>query len=295
LDPLAPLSWRRLTLWPDGLGSALNHALHTDPAQAATLTEIATNDVLPAFAVLRPGRSDSVAVEVASRSIREALGARQLEQGMLRLNYALNPLAPCESPLLASRWVVRLGDLLPALEIAATGPLRATLPPIDRHVVAFIGMRRDDRTPADLGRLASLATPGDPMSQLRLLARLQQYTHPEKLPALTAWMAELINPATAKFHSHSRRSKLAERLAELAPGGMLPALVALLDDPQKLFSDQGGYEAAIARGAQIDAELEAIGSTNPPRRIAAAKTAHDVTNGISLAVCGLALAAAAFL
>jgi hypothetical protein len=293
LDPLAPLSWRRLALWPDGLGGALNQALQSDPAQALVIAEIAAADVPLAFGQVRRARTDIHALEVASRVIKTCLGARTLEQGMLRLNYALNPLAPCQSPFLARHWVVRLGDLLPALEAAATEPQRAALPPIDRHIVAFIGVRRDERTPPELSQLASQVALDDPLSQLRLLALLQHYTNPGKLPALTGWMAEIVAPAAAKFHSHTSRIKLAERVAELGLGGMLPPLVALLDDSAKLAADSAAYDAAIARGAQIDAELAAI--AHSPRRAYALKTAHDVTSGISLAACGVALAVAAFL
>ena len=295
LDPLAPLTWRRLALWPDGLGAALNHALHTDPAQAGLLTEIAANDVLSAFAAIRPQRSDTVAAEGTTRVIRTALGGRQMDQGALRLNFTLNALAPCESPLLAGQWVARLGDLLPALESAAAGPLRSSSTPVDRHIAAFIGIRRDDRAPADLSRLANLANPADPMSQLRLLARLQAHCHPDRLPALTSWLAELVAPEMVKFHSKARRTEPATRIAALTPGGMLPALVAVLDDPRNLATDVGDYEAAVIRGAEIDAELASIGTADPRRRDAALRSAHDITNGISLAACGLALAAAAFL
>jgi hypothetical protein len=295
LDPFAPMSWRRLTLWPDGLGEALNHALHTDPAQALALTEIASTEVPVAFGMMRPERSDIAVLRADARLVRTLLGARLPEHGALRLNYALNPMVPCASPLLAGQWVAKLNDLLPALETAANGPLRATLPPVDRHIVAFIGVRRDERGQTDLGQLATLAASNEPMALLRLLGRLQQYTHPGKLPALTAWMAEVVGGATAKFQSVSRRKALSERLAELAKAGLLPPLAALLDDQAKLNADAGGYQAAIARAAQIDATLEALDAAAAPREAAAFKTARDVTSGISLAACGLALAASVFL
>jgi hypothetical protein len=295
LDPLAPLSWRGLTLWPDALGPALNHALNTDPAQAVALTELATDEVALSFGQLRPERSDIAGLRTEARFIRTCVGARPPEQATLRLNYALNALAPCESPLVAGRWVARLSDLLPALEIVAAGPLRTKLPPLDRHIVAFIGIRRDERTQSDLGPLSNLATPGDAMSQLRLLARLQQYTHPEKLPALTAWMAEIVAPATAKFHSQSHRKRLAVQVAEMAKGGWLAPLAVLLDDPAGAASDDNGQQAAIARGAEIDAELRNIEATMEPRRLAAVAVAQNITTGISLAACGLALAASVFL
>jgi hypothetical protein len=295
LDPLAPLSWRKLAIWPDGLGAALNQALHASPVQAIALAEIASAEVPLAQGVLRPDRSDMNALKADARQQRPFLNTRPPETGTLRLNYALNPLAPCESPLLAGRWVTRLADLLPAMEIAASGPLRGKLPPVDRHIAAFVSVRRDERAQADLGQLASAVTPGDPIQQLRLLARLQERTHPEPLPALTAWMAEVVAPTTASFHSQGRRTRLAERLVELGRGGQLPPLVALLDDPPAHASDRSGRQIAVERGAAIDAELEALKADILSRQVTARRVGHDVTSGISLLVCGVALAAALFL
>ena len=45
LDPLAPLVWQSAILWPNGLGPALDHAMHHAPGQLATLAEIALDGV----------------------------------------------------------------------------------------------------------------------------------------------------------------------------------------------------------------------------------------------------------
>lgn len=295
LDPLAPLAWRKLAIWPDGLGAALNQALHASPVQAIALAEIATAEIALMLGPLRPDRSDMNALRAEARLHRPFVAIKPPEAATLRLGYALNPLAPCESPLLAGRWVTRLPDLLPALEAAASGPLRAKLPPVDRHIAAFVSVRRDERAQADLGQLASAVTAGDPMSQLRLVARLQERTHPEPLPALAGWMADIVAPTTVSFHSQGRRTRLAERLAELGRGGQLPPLAALLDDPPSHASDRSGRQIAVERGAAIDVQLEALREDILSRQQTARRVGHDVTSGVSLLVCGVALAAALFL
>ena len=295
LDPLAPLAWRRLALWPDGLGAALNQALHAGSAQAGALAEIAMADVAMSFGLLRRDRSDMALLREESRKINAMLSARQPESAALRLSYALNPLAPCESPLLAGRWVACLADLLPALEIAAAGPLRGKQPPVDRHVTAFVAMRRDERTQGEFGLLANAAATGDVTAQLRLLARLQERTHPGELPALTAWLAELVAPLTHKFHGNGRRAQVAERLADLGRLGRLPPLLTLLDDRDALAADAAGHRSAMARGAAIDVELRDIEKRMKATRVAAEKTALNLASGASLAACGVALAAAMFL
>lgn len=295
LDPLAPLAWRRLALWPDGLGPALNQALQTDPAQALALTEIVTAEVPLAYGPLRPGRSDMARLKAEARRMQPFAAVKPQQLAALRLNYALNPLAPCESPLLAGRWVYRLADILPALERAAAGPLRTKALPVDRHIAAFVAARRDERAQADLGALANLAAPADALAQLRLLARLQERTQPGKLPALTEWMAEAVMPATAKFQSQTRREAFAKSMAEVGKSGMLPTLASLVEDQQALTADKSGHQSAINRGIEIDIEMRALQEALAPRQRAAVKMSHDITSSISLAACGLALAAAVFL
>ena len=295
LDPMAPLSWRKMALWPNGLGAALNQALHASPLLAVALAEIVSAEVPLAHGALRPERADMQALKADARVQRPLLTAKPVESGTLRLSAVLNPLAPCESPLLAGRWVTRLNDLMPALEVAAAGPLRGKLPPVDRHITAFVAVRRDERAQADLGQLASAVTPSDPMQQLRLLARLQERTYPEPLPALTAWMTEAVGSTTAGFYSQGRRTQLAERLAELGKAGQLPPIVALLDDPATHANDRSGRQAAMERGAAIAAEIEALKADILSRQQTARRVGHDVTSGLSLLVCGVALAAALFL
>src|SRR4029077_6468916 len=110
--------------------------------------------------------------------------------GAMRLTYLLNPLLPCASPLMGSRWVTRLAELLPALEDAAGRVDRKQSVPIDPHVAAFVSARLERRWDGEWSGLAGGGGAGGScLAQLRLLSQLQSRFHAQPLPALAAWLA----------------------------------------------------------------------------------------------------------
>ena len=54
LDPLAPLCWHGVALWPDGIGPALAAAEDTDPELVARFEEVISLEVVGSWAAIRP-------------------------------------------------------------------------------------------------------------------------------------------------------------------------------------------------------------------------------------------------
>ncbi len=294
LDPLAPMVWRSGILWPDGLGPALDHALHHAPGQVDSLVEIVLDDISRAWADRRvSGREGPASLRLETRDVHSWLLAGR-SGGTLRLAYMLNPLAPCESPLTAGHWITRLPELLPALEATAARSPRKDQPLVDSHIVAFVAARRDERLDTDIGRLAGAVGPADLFSQLRLLAALQTKLVRGALPHLSRWAAEAIRPRLDSFNSRSRRVRLEERLKQLGEAGQLPDLVALLDDQPEQSQDQEGLRAARARLITIDATLAQLQTAAGTRAKEAKQIAYEVAGGVGLVACVVALGFAVF-
>ena len=293
LDPTAPLTWRSFSLWPDGLGPALDHALHHQPDQVEALREIAVRQVIPIWAEERTAR-DAFTVRLEAKDIMAWAQAGQGEGGALRLTYMLNPLASCESPLLGRQWVTRLSELLPALELTAKHLAQDNSPLVDTYLAAFIIARRDERLDVDLSQLSGALSPTDAMSHLRLLARLQQKVHRGELPALSKWAAAVAKPLLDVFSSRSRRDRLAAALEEMAGAGHLSPIVALMDNPAELASDEQGLVAAKLRLQTIESTLKTLQRTAAARPRQAKRTAQEVAGAISLMACVVALAIAVF-
>ena len=295
LDPLAPLAWRGIALWPDGLGMALAEAQAADsPAARALLMELVSLEAAGSWASTRPDRCDAALVRAAVRAQRAWMLGRGAS-GRARLAYALNPLLPCASPLLAGRWVARLLDLPAALEAVAATVDRKLVAPIDAHIADFIAARSerhlDLQESADPRDAASGLAFGIP--QLRLLAQVQTRYHQGKLPGLAAWVAAQAPPLIAGWASRSRRAAIDKRLQDLATAGYLAPMLAVIEDPDGRDADAGAARLAAAELERIDTELAGIAEGGAARDEMALRFGQEIAAGVGLTVLATVLAIAA--
>jgi hypothetical protein len=291
IDPLAPLCWRGIAVWPNGIGPALAVAQANAPEVLGRLEEIIVREEAANWAALRADRCDVGMLRVDARQQHSWLQRRGQGGDVPRLAYLLNPLMPCASPLLAGRWVARLVDLLPALEAVAGRADRPPADPVDAHVAAFIAARLERRMDQEL-----MANPGSVaafLAQLRTLAQLQSRTGPRPLPALAGWLATRAGPVMATWRNRERRTAIEQRLQPLAAAGYLAPMLQLLDDPGARSADAREAQEAAAALAAVDAELAHISSGTPGRAATATRLGQEIAAGCGLAALAAALVVAA--
>lgn len=289
IDPLAPLCWRGVMLWPDGLGPLLA-AAQGNPGLESNLEELVITEAAAAWAMLRPERCDVAMLRLETRQQRAWLGTRGPAGGLPRLAYVLNPLLPCGSPLFSGRWISRLSELPAAIEAAIGANPKAV--PLDAHIAAFIAAHGDSRLEAETNTLGGTAQNPIGLPELRLLAQLQLRYVPRPLPALAAWIAGAAAPMVALWNNRPRRRELTDSLRSLAKAGMLIPMLALLEDPPGRIADMNGAKLAAAELSRIDAELQAIAAGSEDRRGNAARIGQEVAAGLGLAALATMLALA---
>lgn len=293
LDPLAPLCWRGLALWPDGMGTALAVAQGNSEV-AARLEEIIIGEEAGNWATLRTDRCDSSVLRVEARQQRSWLQHRARDGGMQRLTYLMNPLLPCASPLLEGHWVLGLPDLLPALEAAAGRVDHRQTEPIDPQIGAFVAARLERRMDKELAAHGESADGAVLLAQLRILAQLQSRFRGGPLPALAAWLAARAGPVLATLRNRARRAAMEERLRTVTAAGYLGPMVQVLEDPAGRTDDaREAREAALGLHG-IDAELARIATGSAQRAALAARIGQEVAAGFGLAALAAVLAVAAF-
>lgn len=289
LDPLAPLSWRGLRLFPDGLGAV---AAAATGMREKAIEDLVRLDAIYTWAEVRGARCDPQALGREARQLRLWLAERGWAGGMARLRYSLLPLLACRSPLLAGRLVVTQGELLAALEEAAPRANAAQASPVDREIGAFLAARSDGRPEAELAALAA----GDKdaaLAPLRLLARLaprRRGAEAPRFPALASWLVDRARPATQALHSRVRREHLAARVAELVETGDLPGLLTTLDDEAARQTDQNEASRVVARQRAIEAEIATLVSGRASRREWARVTALEAVQAAAAGAVVMALA-----
>jgi hypothetical protein len=282
LDPLAPLIWRGIALFPDGLATALVQAAASgQTGTVAALEEVLIQDVTAAWLAGRVPRPEYTRMQQDVRDWRDWLSTRGVTGGMPRVLYGGNPLLGCTSPILGGRVVARLVDLLPALEDAAATADRKR-PPIDTHIAAFIAARADQAMMLEANRLSGFASPEDRLAVISLFCRMQQRHYPEKLPRLAGWILESGLAELASWRSLPTRKALQEKLSALAAKGAIAPMLELLQDSQAKARDAAGALAAARRVAEIDAMLENLRGGGERRADQARQTGIEIATGLSL-------------
>ncbi len=294
LDPLAPLCWRGLAIWPDGIGTTLAAAQGSDPDVILRMEEIILREEAGTWAAMRPDRCDFAVLRVEARQQHSWLQQRGRGSGVQRLVYLLNPLMPCASPLMGNRWVSRLVDLLPALEETAGRVDHRQTEPVDMHVAAFISARLERRMDKELTEQVNGGPAGAAsLAQLRALAQLQSRFHIPPLPGLAAWLAAQAGPVLASWRNRERRAAVAERLKTQVQAGYLVPMLQTLEDPVGRSADAREAQEAALKVHQIEAELGQIARGTTARGIAGSRLGQEIAAGLGLAALAAALAVAA--
>ncbi len=294
IDPLAPLFWRGVALWPDGLGPLLAAGQAEDSALCESLTDLIAHDGVASWAAQRVERCDEVMLRVEGRVQRDSLLIKGPSGGLPRLIYSLNPMLPCASPLVGGAWVHRLQDIPPALDATAHGvdPARD---PLDPHLVAFIAARAErglDREVNGLNGRLDEAT--RLLAQLRLLAALQSRYWPSPLPSLAAWIVARASPLVTLWHNRDRREEIAAALNTLAVAGFLTPILSLIEDPAARTADQQGAIDATVQLSRIDAELAQIENGAEGRLAQAERIGQEIAAAAGLTALAATLVLAAF-
>ena len=278
LEPLAPVIWRGDALWPDGFATALAAA---DAAAAVTLREIVEHDVFAQWANSHPHRTDGPALRQLTTEWLALLMTRGVMGGLRRLLYALNPRLACASPLLAGRPVLRIGDVLPALE-AASGRADRRVPPLDADIVAYVAAHSDAALRTDLAGLITLAGEAERPLMLRMFTRLQTRLELGPLPGLAAWIHESGLTGLDRWRSRTTKAALARRVATLVSAGQLAPLSGAVEDPVAFLADAAGARLAAEKIARLQQKLHDSEQNAAKRIHDARRLAHDLAAGTGL-------------
>ncbi len=302
LDPLAPMCWRGLCFWLDAIGPALAVARvrseRTHPGAVAPILEDAiAADMIGQWALQRDSNGGSHATREEFRLVRGWLQKRGAAGGPRRLFYGLNPLSPCDSPILSGpwggHWVATMADLVPALDAAmAANP---TGEPIDAEILAFVAARSDRHIEKDINILDGTRDAEDRLlSVLRLLSEFQARFHPYPTLALAAWTVRETPPLLARWQNPRRRAAITERLRGLSAVGILTPMFALLQDTASLEVDRSEVQAVESELARLDLALKGIEGGSQARAAMASRIGQEIAAGLGLTALALALLAAAF-
>jgi hypothetical protein len=282
LDPLAPFHWRGLTFWPDALGALLAASIaQRDTTQR--IEEIIDTEAVVAWAEARPERCDPLTLRPEARRLRLWLTTRGLTGQLPRVLYGLNPALPCRSPLVGGAVVMRLADLLQALEQTASHAERRQGLPADPQLMSYIAAHGEHRLDSELSVFANCPASELPVALLRVFAGIQITTDTSHLPNLTAWLAAVCADRVEQWRGRHNRKRLATGLKQRAEAGMLSAMLDLLEDRSGRAQDRANAEQAATMLRRIEQELAQIEAGSETRAVRARGLAYETIGAVALA------------
>ncbi len=290
LDPLAPLVWRGIAFWPDGLGSML-----AEGDALAPMAEMIDLEAIALWASCRPGRESSAALSMEARRLRALAQRGGIGGGLKRLGYILNPLLPCRSPLVGEAVAVTLPALLAALDEAGGKADRRGDLPMDAEIAAFVLARAPGGLESHLARLApATQMPEKALISLRIFASLSASMRAGPWPGLARWLGEAAAPLLGRWKERSRRKAVEQQLSALAERGDLAAMLTVIEDPVARARDTQGLKEARRSLDGIDDELARIAAGAPLRAEKARHLGQEIAAGAGLAAVALMLVMMAF-
>ena len=297
LDPEGPIRYKSFAATLDGFGPALAEAMTEGSGEAIQIAGQVIASGLAARSIEeRPdGRTRLATFHSSFIKLEAMLRDRGRGYGVERCLYELNPSLPCQSPLLDGRWAENLDSLLAGLEAAAKSH-DPKVSPLDRHVAAFIGSRLTIRDQEQLQALGSTTADSgrDAIAALTVLALVQQRSSVPKLPNLTRWLAARLTTAAENLRNRGLRRQFKQDIAVAASNGSLARLFHVATDPVRTRRDRQGFSRAVARRAQIRAEIARIDKQDDAPQAIAEYYGHRIATGAAYLLLAISVFGFAF-
>lgn len=280
LDPQAPVRYKGLSVFPQGVGAALAQTM-------------AKNEDVQAYAELISMQFLSNWINQRFEEVQDAAGLMsQLEKsrnfitqkmpgyGIERAVYLLNAETVCLSPLLKNYFVLNPGQLLLALEDIAARPDRPETV-LDRHMIAFLSVRDAKMVDPHLGHIISHDVGYQTIGLLRTLAAIQRRFQLGPLPALGKWALSLIGPAIDKYNDRDLRKELGQKVSQISDAGNFGQILEVVDSPAVVQDDLHRFSLARHEHVMLMREKQGIERQLVNRRTFGLATGRQVAMLIS--------------
>ncbi len=262
MDPLGPVRYKELSVFPDGFGTALSSAVarNTDAHAYGELMQMQLFNlwVSQSFDEV----PDATGVLATLEKCRSAMTQRLSGYGLERILYMLNSEAPCMSPMFRNHFVLSAKGVLLALNDIAAGQGERNDSVLDRHITAFISVREPKMIDPYLGYINSRNRGQQVVGIIRSLAAIQRRFAVPPVPALCKWLISLTGPIIELYNDNELRQEITHKVSAMPDNGNLTMLLDAIDDSSLIRKDaqrfayaRQEYAALVAEKYQIEKHL----------------------------------------
>ncbi len=264
LDPYGPLRLKDITFYKDGIGTMFLHGLRlglvdiTQSIANCIFVDLCSFYEHAANKLKDPGLVTNIAqLKNAHTNFRKS----GFSFGIERAIYDLNPLLPCQSPLIDNQWCLSVYDVITYIEGA--GKKQAELI-ANKNLITFIASRIECEQEYKFkeGRKYNDITQSKQAQALTLFATAQKKLNIPSLPKLTHTFKEQIQALLEEvMHNKTFKTQLFAYMDLAAESGQLFALVEAITTEGYLDKDFEGYAKALKRTDAILNEMKQMQKT----------------------------------
>lgn len=290
LDPLAPIRYKELRVFPNGIGYGLAYAyVNNQPMQQyAELLRDRYGWFWLNYKENFSARFTTLlqALDHASKTVIR----RGINQGLERCLYELCPDAPCLSDMTSEDYIMSCRGLLLALNKIAERYM-SEKSPMDRHIASFIATEDNHDNGGMLTIIDGTNTMRRSLALLTLYQQLQKRSDNPKLERLCRWLSKDAEIIIDRFHDQQVKKNLLKYLPKEIKTGDLSRVLSLIDNIVQVKKDQDEFAYARKQYLYYNNERETIRTqldTNPKFGY---ESGQQIAMIISFLISGIVIAA----
>lgn len=293
LHPEGPITYKNISVLPEGTGPALTEAFIMKRDLQAY------SDFFMNYFITQWVDSQAKSVPDVSNlvgrfdSARAFLRVKGLGGGLEKCIYAMNPEVHCLSEKIARFYVRTPEDLMRAYEKLSQSPSHPAMF-FDRHIVAFLSVKDRKNIDPHLHDLNAPEVYRRVLAEAKTLATIQKRSQMEKFPGIAKWMVENLGPVYERFHDRELREKTKKTAEKLVEVGELAKIVFLFDDPAVYQNDNVEFRRAMRRYHDLEQETIEIERALRDEATLGRETGHQVAAIVAGILAGIVIMAAAF-
>jgi hypothetical protein len=282
LDPNAPIRFKNNSFFMDGYGAVFANAFVQKSALSKLISFL--TDTISLYWITECANLNMDVSHYASQidKARQFLKSNTIFTGAERCLYFFNDSIHCLSPIVKDYYCRTPVEYIAALEHFANLN-KNSLPDkiIDQHAACFL-IERDNRVVEPYSYdLNSPERFRYILANIQILGAIQKFSNVGKLPHITEWLVQYIEPLIDRFHSGRLKKKIRAELQAKKTSGEIKDIMDIIEDPKIIRDDQLDFRAALKeyRALTIERTQLELKLKNP--RFNAEKTGREWAMTIS--------------
>lgn len=293
-DPGAPIRYKQLRMFPDGVGSVLASA-YAGKGNVSVFGEMFAQSIVMNWirGQLNPNL-DIAGMVKKFDSCRNFVKQAKMGFGLERCLYMINPEANCMSDKLKDYFVTSPEDVLFAYEDLCDKGKAPNLF-IDRHVAAFLGVKDNKVIENSMADINSDEFHKQMLGNLKCFATLQRRSQLPAFPRVAQAFAEQMNVIYKRYHDRKVREALKKNIVTYAAAGDLVKMSALLGNPEVQKKDFLAFRQAMAEYEDLRQEKFTLLQKMENPKTFGVKTGQEIAAVIACVISGLVLVTIGFM